>query len=111
MATSHFGNGNERLDSWKEISAYLKRGVRTVQRWEHEAGLPVHRLATEKRGVVDAYGSEIDVWWQSRSSVLAASDQATITANTGPPGAIRWRIPALITGAVLIAGSVVGYAF
>ncbi len=35
----------ERLDSWKEIAAYLKRGARTVQRWEREEGLPVHRLA------------------------------------------------------------------
>ena len=24
----------ERLESWKGIAAYLKRGVRTVQRWE-----------------------------------------------------------------------------
>ena len=23
-----------RLDSWKEIAAYLGRGIRTVQRWE-----------------------------------------------------------------------------
>ena len=34
-----------RLDSWKEIAAYLGRGIRTVQRWEREEGLPVHRLA------------------------------------------------------------------
>jgi hypothetical protein len=27
----------ERLDSWKEIAAFLKRGVRTVQRWEQQA--------------------------------------------------------------------------
>jgi len=33
----------ERLDSWKEIAAYLKRDVRTVRRWEHAEGLPVHR--------------------------------------------------------------------
>ena len=37
----------DRLDSWKEIAAYLGRGVRTVQRWEREEGLPVHRLAHE----------------------------------------------------------------
>ena len=30
-----------RLDSWKEIAAYLKRGARTVQRWEREEGLPL----------------------------------------------------------------------
>jgi TolB-like protein len=34
----------ERLDSWKEIAAYLRRGTRTVQRWASEQGLPVHRL-------------------------------------------------------------------
>ena len=32
-----------RLDSWKDIAAHLKRGVRTVIRWEQEEGLPVHR--------------------------------------------------------------------
>jgi hypothetical protein len=38
-----------RLDSWKEIAAYLKRGVTTVQRWERTEGLPVHRLPHSKR--------------------------------------------------------------
>ena len=36
----------DRLDSWKEIAAYLNRGVRTVRRWEREEGLPVHRHAS-----------------------------------------------------------------
>jgi hypothetical protein len=31
-----------RLNSWKEVAAYLQRDVRTVQRWEFE-GLPVYR--------------------------------------------------------------------
>ena len=31
----------DRLDSWKQIAAYLGRGVTTVQRWEAEEGLPV----------------------------------------------------------------------
>ena len=33
------------LDSWKEIAAYLRRDIRTVQRWEKQEGLPVHRPA------------------------------------------------------------------
>ena len=33
-----------RLDSWKEIAAYVNRDVRTLQRWEKTAGLPVRRL-------------------------------------------------------------------
>jgi hypothetical protein len=31
-----------RLNSWKELAAYLQRDVRTVQRWEFE-GLLVYR--------------------------------------------------------------------
>src|SRR5258708_19736818 len=31
-----------RLDSWKEIAAYLKRDITTVQRWEKRDGMPVH---------------------------------------------------------------------
>jgi tetratricopeptide (TPR) repeat protein len=57
----------DRLDSWKEIAAYLKRGVRTAQRWEAEASLPVHRV-TPDRGAVFAYRSELDAWWRSRPS-------------------------------------------
>jgi hypothetical protein len=30
----------DRLDSWKEIAAYLKRDVTTVQRWEKREGMP-----------------------------------------------------------------------
>ena len=52
-----------RLDSWKAIASYLGRGVRTVQRWEREEGLPVHRLAHEKRGTVYADRGEVDAWW------------------------------------------------
>ena len=32
----------DRLDSWKEIAAYLNRDVTTVQRWEKREGMPVH---------------------------------------------------------------------
>jgi len=43
-----------RLDSWKEIGAYLGRSPRTVQRWERQEGLPVHRLRHDKLGSVYA---------------------------------------------------------
>src|SRR5260370_38193573 len=52
----------ERLDSWKEIAAYLKRDERTVRRWETE-GLPVHRKVHKKQASVYAYKAEIEVWW------------------------------------------------
>jgi adenylate cyclase len=56
----------DRLDSWKEIAAYLKRGVRTAQRWEREEALPVRRLKHETLGSVYAFRSELDRWWASR---------------------------------------------
>lgn len=56
-------SSRERLTSWKEIAAYLDRGVRTVQRWEKEENLPVHRH-THNTGhfSVHAYRSELDEW-------------------------------------------------
>lgn len=51
-----------RLDSWKEIAAYLKHDLRTVQRWEGERGLPVHRVPGDKRGAVFAFPQELDTW-------------------------------------------------
>ena len=38
---------DDRLDSWKEIAAFLGRTVRTVQRWEKTQGLPLHRGGPE----------------------------------------------------------------
>jgi Tol biopolymer transport system component len=57
---------SRRLDSWKEIASHLGRGIRTVQRWEREEGLPVHRLDHVKRGTVYANPEELDAWWESR---------------------------------------------
>lgn len=52
----------DRLESWKEIAAYLNRDPRTVQRWEKTAALPVYRHASDKVGAVYAYKSELDAW-------------------------------------------------
>lgn len=60
---------NDRLDSWKEIAAYLRKGVRTVQRWEQSNGLPVHRLELDRRGSVYAYKNELDEWWRGKQSL------------------------------------------
>jgi len=62
---------NGRLDSWKEIAAYLRHDVRTVQRWERNAGLPVHRRPTLRRAMVFAYKSELDDWWSDAERRLA----------------------------------------
>ncbi|HEV2446729.1 MAG TPA: tetratricopeptide repeat protein [Candidatus Sulfopaludibacter sp.] len=66
----------DRLDSWKEIAAHLRRGARTVQRWEREEGLPIHRLQHEKLGSVYAYRHELDAWFTRRGAELEASAAA-----------------------------------
>lgn len=58
---------DDRLDSWKEISAHLRKSVRTIQRWEREAGLPVRRVHVGGKAVVFAYRTELDNWWMHRS--------------------------------------------
>lgn len=60
------------LGSWKEIAAYLGKGVRTVQRWELLHGLPVRRPKGAPRGVVYCSREELDQWlltqWSQRHS-------------------------------------------
>lgn len=66
----------ERLESWKEIAAYLRRGVRTVRRWEKEEGLPIHRHLHKKLGTVYAHRSELDGWWGGSGAGLEGSADA-----------------------------------
>jgi len=56
-----------RLDSWKEIAAYLQRDVTTVQRWEKREAMPVHRHLHDKIGSVYAFRAELDAWVRGRS--------------------------------------------
>jgi TolB-like protein/Tfp pilus assembly protein PilF len=60
------GTPERRLDSWKEIAAYLNRDVTTVQRWEKREGMPVHRHVHASRGSVYAVAEELDAWVRSR---------------------------------------------
>jgi len=76
--------GERRLDSWKEIAAYLGRGVRTVQRWEREEGLPIHRLPHADRGSVFADPTELTEWWKSRQIAPAAKPSPAVEAPHEP---------------------------
>jgi TolB-like protein/Flp pilus assembly protein TadD len=66
----------DRLDSWKEIAAYLGRDVTTVQRWEKREGMPVHRHLHDKRGSVYALAPELDKWLQGRKPYLGEKEEA-----------------------------------
>jgi pentatricopeptide repeat protein len=75
-----------RLDSWKEIAAYLNRDVTTVQRWEKREGMPVHRHVHDKRGSVYALGSELDAWRQSRKLPLEEGEESSAQARVETEG-------------------------
>jgi Tol biopolymer transport system component len=94
---------SDRLDSWKEIAAYLRRSVRTVTRWEREEGLPIHRHLHSKSGTVYAFKPELDAWWTNRGPEM----------DREPPGPqSSWlsrarhsrRLAAAVIGALCLAG-------
>ena len=58
------------LNSWKQIAAYLGRGVRTVQRWQAELRLPIHRVWNTPRSPVFAYTTELDEWLRRQAGGL-----------------------------------------
>jgi len=90
------------LDSWKEIAAYLHRGVRTVRRWEKEEGLPVRRHNHLRLGSVYAYKPEVDAWWDARDARqeppatqvdATGGDQPRVDRKTGDSRS--WQLAAL----------------
>jgi hypothetical protein len=104
----------DRLDSWKEIAAFLRRDVRTVQRWEKHAGLPVHRHSEARLRTAFAYRSELEAWWRSQAPTI--TDAASDTVFAALPGTadtpalpiearsgFRVRTIAMGVGAALVA--------
>src|SRR5512146_279606 len=69
--------------SWKEIASYLGKGVRTVQRWEAQFGLPVQRPNSRAKGIVRASREELDRWITTRWS-----------PRTGQPAVLSVPVPA-----------------
>ena len=65
---------SDRLDSWKDVAAYLQRDVSTVQRWEKREAMPVHRHVHEKQGTVYAFRLELDAWWRGRGGRLSQQE-------------------------------------
>src|SRR6266511_4412737 len=71
----------DRLESWKEIAAYLDRDVTTVQRWEKREGMPVHRHFHERSGSVHASKAELDVWVRARNVLGAQGSEMSATQS------------------------------
>ena len=82
MTTS---NPIDRLDSWKEIASFLRRDVRTVQRWEKKEGLPVYRHQHDKLGSVYAYRAELSLWFTGRQQGAPSASATAQAAKLEDP--------------------------
>ena len=105
----HVRRETYRLESWKEIAAYLRRDVTTVQRWEKTEELPIHRHLHLKQGSVYASKGELDKWREVRLAA-SASPPAVVTSERGPH---PWKIAiaALLAVAIAIAAILVSRVF
>src|SRR5437016_3855725 len=106
-----------RLESWKEIAAYLGRDVTTVRRWEKREGMPVHRHVHDKGGSVYAFSSELDAWLQSRKLGLEEEDEGDkaetlvdAESDHRPKGIPRARLRLVLAGMAALALLSVTYA-
>lgn len=89
----------DRLDSWKEIAAHLKRDERTVRRWEKE-GLPVHRRTHLSRASVYAFKGEVDAWWNTGRAVAGSNKATGILRHQR---SLWWALAGLVVVVFLIA--------
>jgi Tol biopolymer transport system component len=107
----------DRLDSWKEIAAYLKRDVTTVQRWEKREGMPVHRHLHDRMGSVYASRADLDAWMRGRNLRLGqenGNDALSPEPPAQPPppststSRARWRfvLSLVALAAVLAIGAI-----
>ena len=87
------------LNGWKEISKYVGRGVRTLQRWERDFGLPVHRPKGCDRAAVLAFPEELNAWLHSTPLRIANEQSAAPEVACGADAAAArpslLRVPAL----------------
>jgi hypothetical protein len=100
-----------RLDSWKEIAAYLKRDIRTVQRWEKLEGLPIHRHLHDERATAYAFTNEIDEWREKRRAQEHDSRQPAErdgAADDESAAQSRWRGMRLAVTTIALAAVVTG---
>jgi len=111
------GPPEDRLDSWKEIAAYLNRDVTTVQRWEKREGMPVHRHVHDKIGSVYAFRADLDAWSVGRNLRAVQGNPNTVSLTDAPAQLPRsvialsfrgWKLvlPLAAAGAVLVIGTI-----
>lgn len=76
------------LTSWKDIARYMGKGVRTVQRWEQDFGLPVRRPVGSNRKAILARPGDLDAWVAHRCASRSerSFDGHNPVGTSLPPG-------------------------
>ena len=64
---------SEVLSSWKDVAAHMGKSVRTVQRWEAELGLPIHRPNGRQQRIILAYPDELKRWAGAKPALKPAT--------------------------------------
>jgi predicted DNA-binding transcriptional regulator AlpA len=81
------------LLSWKDIARYLGKGVRTVQRWERELGLPVRRpVGASQKSAVLLYRRDVDAWLATRFSARPQNQETALTKTDQARSTLKERI-------------------
>lgn len=74
------------LTCWKDIAHYFGKGVRTVQRWERDFGLPVRRpkgaSGNSVKSPVAASPRDLELWMKCRWSLRAGGKTNLTTFET-----------------------------
>jgi len=76
------------LDSWKAVADYLGHSVRTCQRLEQEAGLPIHRLDGSPKARIFAYPEELDRWLEKTAHHRAVTWRRSPAVRAGAGAAV-----------------------
>jgi len=113
------------LNGWKEIAAFFGKGVRTVQRWEREMGLPVRRFPGPRGEIVFAFPNELRAWRQKleqenrngedpKLDIGSATSPAeapgeVAPAHPAPSASVRFRGGGYLVGALILV-AIVGVA-
>jgi prefoldin subunit 5 len=72
---------DEMLSGWKDIANYMGKGVRTVQRYERDLGLPVRRVSGNPSGAVVATKSDLDSWVRSSATAQESLNRSQKALN------------------------------
>ena len=97
-------SGGQRLNGWKEIAAYIGKGVSSAQRWEKRRQLPVRRIGADGGEIVFAFRSEIDEWLTRNGRIRTVKRGPEVVVKAARPPVRYRRLAAVMVLALITFG-------